>query len=397
MEEKKKDFYLNNVKLAGYKSVLGVDINFKRGLNIIIGKNSAGKTNFLTFLNSQLNFSYNHLFDFNSKLTFQGESQVSINSKSVNISKENRDLTKLEKNDVEISVSKNDNSINDVDEKNVHDLIRKKGLFLSNTFIKHGIPEYYSLLSTPYTYTIDSDGFSKNLMSLILKENEPFFIRNILANMLYLSIDIDKEGLSIPKIKKNLSKVFSKIDIIKKYLKKYSPIEDMRFSKNFNIFYDKDKEQYTINNLFIEFKIFNNWHPFSNLSDGTKRLFYIISEVGYFDNFHFSSQGALLLPHNSNRIILIEEPELGIHPHQLIKLMEFLKEASENHQIIVTTHSPIILDILNKNELDRIIIAYNNNFETELRHLNDNEVSKALKYIKNDFLSDYWKYSDLEK
>ena len=100
-----------------------------------------------------------------------------------------------------------------------------------------------------------------------------------------------------------------------------------------------------------------------------------------------------------NRIIFIEEPELGIHPHQFHKLLEFLKEESENKQIIITTHSPQSLDVLNFNELDRIIIAYSTNIKegTKLRHLNENEVLKANEYIKEDFLSDYWLYSDLEK
>ena len=150
------------------------------------------------------------------------------------------------------------------------------------------------------------------------------------------------------------------------------------------------------------FKIEGNWLPFSNLSDGTKRLFYIISEV--FEN----DENPNIRPTNVDRyagqteisrIILIEEPELGIHPHQFHKLMEFLKIESERKQIIVTTHSPQALDSINQNELNRIIIAYSTNSKegTKLRHLNENELIKANEYIKDDFLSDYWLYSDLEK
>ena len=102
---------------------------------------------------------------------------------------------------------------------------------------------------------------------------------------------------------------------------------------------------------------------------------------------------------DDNLIILIEEPELGIHPHQFKKLMDFLIEESRSKQIIITTHSPQSLDSLDENELNRIIIAYSTNSEsgTQLRHLDEREISKAHQYIKDDFLSDYWLYSDLEK
>lgn len=64
----------------------------------------------------------------------------------------------------------------------------------------------------------------------------------------------------------------------------------------------------------------------------------------------------------------------------------------------MTTHSPQALDSLENNELDRIVIAYTSpNLDTQFRHLNEGELSKAHEYIKEDFLSDYWLYSDLEK
>ena len=67
-----------------------------------------------------------------------------------------------------------------------------------------------------------------------------------------------------------------------------------------------------IENIQLDFKIDGRWLPWSQLSDGTKRLFYIIAEVS-----------------NNEALILIEEPELGIHPHQFNLLMDFLKEQAE--------------------------------------------------------------------
>jgi len=61
---------------------------------------------------------------------------------------------------------------------------------------------------------------------------------------------------------------------------------------------------------------------------------------------------------------------------KLYKILDFLKEQSKSKQIIISTHSPLALDVLNEKELDRIIIAeYDNG--TKFRHLTKAEISKA--------------------
>ena len=106
----------------------------------------------------------------------------------------------------------------------------------------------------------------------------------------------------------------------------------------------------------------------------------------------------MLINSDDRMIALLEEPELGIHPHQLHLLMQFIKEQSRHKQIIITTHSPQVLDTIGSDELDRIIICeYDGKNGTQLRHLTEKEISKAKKYMKEEaFLSDYWRFSDLE-
>ena len=57
----KKDNYLKSFSITNYKSVKNLEIDFKPGLNIIIGKNASGKTNFISALNSILKLSYDSL------------------------------------------------------------------------------------------------------------------------------------------------------------------------------------------------------------------------------------------------------------------------------------------------------------------------------------------------
>ena len=80
------------------------------------------------------------------------------------------------------------------------------------------------------------------------------------------------------------------------------------------------------------------------------------------------------------------------------KLLQFIREQSREKQIILTTHSPQVLDILEPDELDRIIIcSYDKEKGTQLNHLTQKQMDKAAKYMKEEaFLSDYWRFSDLE-
>jgi len=42
-------------------------------------------------------------------------------------------------------------------------------------------------------------------------------------------------------------------------------------------------------------------------------------------------------------VVIIEEPERNIHPHLISGLMELMKDASRNRQVIITTHSPEVV------------------------------------------------------
>ena len=140
-------------------------------------------------------------------------------------------------------------------------------------------------------------------------------------------------------------------------------------------------KQISVQNIYIEFLINGQWQSWQLLSDGTKRLFYLITEV--------------IL---TNGVVLLEEPELGVHPHQLHQIMIFLKEQSEAKQIILTTHSPQVLDVLNSDELERIIIAdISKEQGSHFRHLDEKTTAKAKYYLEEEgFISDFWRYSTLE-
>jgi len=287
----------------------------------------------------------------------------------------------------------------DKSEKLLDRFLRENNISIASTLIKHGLPKYYYFVDSPFSFKIDKDGFPYEIASFLFDSDTPYFIKNLMVSFVFSGLSLKSKNIDLKTVRKSVLENLNCLDKIRSLLTMYSPIEDIRFNKNFNIFIEKETKEFTVNNLFIEFKIQGSWHPFGNLSDGTKRLFYIISEVGFPGKLRSSQNSFGMNKEETKRTILIEEPELGVHPHQLMSLMNFLKEESRNKQIIVTSHSPIALDVLDENELDRIIIAYSENRKegTKLRHLENEEKEKAIAYLEEDYLSDYWKYSDLEK
>jgi predicted ATPase len=71
--------------------------------------------------------------------------------------------------------------------------------------------------------------------------------------------------------------------------------------------------------------------PATRLSDGTLRYLSLL---------------AILCHPSPPPLVCIEEPELGLHPDILPSLAELLKKASERCQLVVTTHSDILVDAM---------------------------------------------------
>ena len=77
------------------------------------------------------------------------------------------------------------------------------------------------------------------------------------------------------------------------------------------------------------------WRFFaSNMSDGTLRAFGVLLAL-----FQVAGNGA-----SRPRLVGIEEPEVALHPAAAGVLIDSLRDAAEHVQILVTSHSPDLLD-----------------------------------------------------
>lgn len=396
--------YLKSVHFSGFKSVKDVKVEFQRGLNIIIGKNAAGKTNFLTFLNKSLAQKFEDVVNFHSSLVFQNGKQITIETTRSIDSDNILDFKSDVSPESILKIGKK--VIRTKDGESNNKKLEQNNIKFQFSFLCHGIPSEYLFIQKPASFKYNKDlGFSEDLFALRRSIGESFYMHSIISEFFAIGFMKERVALNFNEkwLKKELENSFKKLTSFKEVIIENTPIQDFRFSDNYRININSDDNSFEVSNLVFEFYIDGGWYPFSSLSDGTKRLFYIISEVCY-DDFNSSIKSSNLgftikEAGFANRIILIEEPELGIHPHQFDKLLNILREESQTKQIIITSHSPQVLNKLDSNELNRIIIAYTNNDKkgTQLRHLNNDELLKAKEYIEEDFLSDYWLHSDLEK
>jgi len=116
--------------------------------------------------------------------------------------------------------------------------------------------------------------------------------------------------------------------------------------------------------------------PATRLSDGTLRYLCLI---------------AVLCHPSPPPLVCIEEPELGLHPDILPTIARLLKAASERTQLVVTTHSDILVDELTE-EPESVVICEKIDGQTRMKRLNADNLKEWLKKYK---LGQLWTQGEL--
>ncbi|MBS1571860.1 MAG: AAA family ATPase [Bacteroidetes bacterium] len=98
----------------------------------------------------------------------------------------------------------------------------------------------------------------------------------------------------------------------------------------------------------LKLKLIDNWKPFTNAFFGTDKenLQSIpLNQLGSGYEMIFSLIYSYYLSKKGNKklIVLIDEPELHLHPKLQSDFIELLLEFSKDSQIILTTHSPLFI------------------------------------------------------
>ena len=102
--------------------------------------------------------------------------------------------------------------------------------------------------------------------------------------------------------------------------------------------------------------------PATRLSDGTLRYLCLL---------------AILCDPEPPPLICIEEPELGLHPDILPGFADLLRSASERTQLIVTTHSDILVDAMTETP-EAVVVCSKERGQTTMQRLNPEDLKEWL-------------------
>lgn len=116
--------------------------------------------------------------------------------------------------------------------------------------------------------------------------------------------------------------------------------------------------------------------PKTRLSDGTLRYICLL---------------AILLHPTPPPIIVIEEPEFGLHPDVIPKIAKLLVETSARTQLFVTTHSRLLIDALGDTP-ESVVICGRQNGRTYMERLDHEELRE---WLSDYSLGDLWSSGEL--
>lgn len=138
------------------------------------------------------------------------------------------------------------------------------------------------------------------------------------------------------------------------------------YFKQFNLVVNELNNQIQIEWNEYNSDVLYNTHDFS---DGTLRMLCLIT---------------LFLQPNPPQVIIIDEPELGLHPQAIQLLASIIESVSDRIQIIIATQS---VTLINQFLPENIIIADRIDNETVLKNLNDQELGA---WLENYTIGELW-------
>ncbi len=125
----------------------------------------------------------------------------------------------------------------------------------------------------------------------------------------------------------------------------------------------------------VKERMLENSTPTEGISDGTLRILSLVTAL-----------------HTGASMVALEEPENCIHPHLLEGLIDLARKSPA--QVVITTHSPILLDYMNPEEV--YVVTRNRDGATIVKRLAESEEIETVKkfLMEGGTLGEAW-YSGL--
>ncbi len=350
---------INEITVSGYKSIKRSTIKLSR-LNILIGENGAGKNNFLSLFRL-----INQIIDENL------QKWIKLNGGAENILYYGRKVTK----DIAIDITF------DRDKYFVHLSHSRDTLIINKEILSYTYSDgnLYNLPST-------IDGYESTIRKeALLSPNK--IADKMLKNMREWKIyHFHDTSINSP------IKTFNKINDLEYFtadgsnltsflyfLKNHHPKNYLLIEKSIQLvapYFDKFKLEPDISNneiIYLKWfsKGFDHQMSIDDFSDGTLRFICYATLL---------QQPKEFIP----QTIIIDEPELGLHPKALGLLASMIKTVTKEKQVIISTQS---VEFINYFELEDLIIVDRNKEDSKFKRLDHKDL---VQWLDDYSLGELW-------
>lgn len=341
---------LDKITVSGFKSIKELNDFELRQLNIIIGSNGVGKSNFINIFKLLYQIILRNLQTFVGKAG-GAEKLLYYGSK---ITEEIFIKFLFGNNGYEVRL------ISTAEDKL---LIEKEIVSFFN--------ERRWTASHPFELKISTSVPESNLPES--KEDVASYVRNIMTHWRVYHFHDTSESAKVKKLadiadnsmlRDDASNLASFLYLLKKRSRSdyQNIVEIVRLV--FPLFDDFILRPYSLNpdKILLEWKEkgSDSYFNASALSDGTLR---------------FICLAVLLLQPELPSLIIIDEPELGLHPHAIQVLAGLLESAAKKSQVIVSTQS---VTLINQFQAEDIVVVERQNGETSFKRCSDQELEHWL-------------------
>ncbi len=323
---------IDYIEIDNYKSIKSLKMEMKNR-NILVGANGAGKTNLISFFKLLNELSEERLQEFIAKsggidniLYFGSQTSDYIYAK-VNFSRNTYEMM-LSPDDVGDYYFSNEKisyftPYNTDYKESIGNYKKESQLNKTNTPVANYVRDYFNSFKVYHFHDTSSSAKVKQLCNV--DDNR------------YLRYDASNLAAFLYRIKKtnpeNFQRIEETIRLIAPYFDKFKLEPSATNDSLIRIeWQEKGNDKY-----------FNAHH----FSDGTLRMICLIT---------------ILLQPTLPTTIIIDEPELGLHPYAIFILSELIKSVEEESQIILSTQSVTLINHFTPEDL--IVVDKENNEST---------------------------------
>ena len=335
---------LQNIKIEGFKSIKTLDLKLSP-INLLIGSNGVGKSNFISFFKLVNNIYEQRLQQYSLKsgvdnLLHYGRKNTSEIKGYLDFGNNAYKFNLLPTDEGSLFVSREDSLLNYQTQysksfynENIKESLIKGSSTQRNKYLSEHLESYkiYHFHDTSISAPLRSVAAINDNRSLKAEGG------NLPAYLYYLQEMRPKHFKIIEKVIQSVFPFFERFD-----LKPFS-FDENKIELEWN---EKEHPE----------------HPFyaRDFSDGTLR---------------FIALTTLLLQPSLPKTIILDEPELGLHPFAIAKLAGMIKKASIQSQIIIATQS---VNLVNEFSADDIIVANREDNQTVFKRQSEESLKSWL-------------------